>query len=198
MIESSDVLSVMKVVYIIYGMIIFSFIGMYALGISRSKQILPRIKVPFYGWIGFLVFVGVGLHLLTYHTIPWVKLDLSRNKVKVDKEFNISIADYKFQLPDNKLLIEEGQMVRFNLESKDYTYGFGLFREDGTMVFQMQVVPESRNDIVWKFNKKANYTIRSTEYAGPRGGNLFVKNAVIVATNAEIAQLISKKELLQN
>ena len=31
MIESSDVLSVMKVVYIIYGMIIFSFIGMYAL-----------------------------------------------------------------------------------------------------------------------------------------------------------------------
>ncbi len=122
MIESSDVLSVMKVVYIIYGIIAVSFIGMYGLGISRSKQILPRIRVPFFGWIGFLVFVGVGLHLLTYHTIPWVKLDLSRNQVRADKEFNISIADYKFQLPDNKLLIEEGQMVRFNLESKDYTY----------------------------------------------------------------------------
>ncbi len=66
------------------------------------------------------------------------------------------------------------------------------------MLFQMQVVPESRNDIVWKFDKKGNYTIRSTEYAGPRGGNLFVKNAVLVATNAEIAQLISQKELHQN
>lgn len=192
MVESNDILGLMKVVYVIYVIIALSLIGLYTLGITGKKQILPQIKIHnyvFYAWIGFLVFVGVGIHILTFNKVPWVKWDLNRSKIKVDKEFNISIADYEFKLPEKKLVIEEGQMVRFNLESKDYTYGFGLFREDGTLVFQMQVVPGHRNDLVWKFEKSGTYSIRSTEYSGPRGENLFVKNAVVVSPELAIAQL---------
>lgn len=197
MIESSDVMSLMKVVYVVYVTLIISLIGTYAFGITSGKQILPKIKIPFYGWIGFLVFMGVGIHIMTFHTIPWVKWDLNRDKIKTEQEFNIAIADYKFQLPE-KMLIKEGQKVRFNLESKDYTYGFGLFREDGSMVFQMQVVPGSRNDFVWKFDKSDTYSIRSTEYSGPRGGNLLVKEAVVVVQEPLYARLASHNETRQD
>ena len=198
MIESADVFSLMKVVYIIYVAIAVSFIGMYSFRLTRDGRIPAKMNGIFYAWVGVLIFTGVGIHILTFNKIPWVKWDLSRSKMKVDKEFNVAIANYQFQLPAKHLLIEEGQTVRFNLESKDYTYGFGLFREDGSMLFQMQVVPGSKKDIVWKFNKPSNYAIRSTEYSGPKGGNLFVKNAVIVASGPAIAQLMLQKEVKQN
>lgn len=198
MLESSNVMSLMKVVYVAYVMVVLSLIALFVFGATSQKQIKTKIKIPFYGWIGFLVFVGVGIHLLTYNTIPWVKWDLNRDKVQADQEFKIAMADYKFELPEKQLIIKEGQMVRFNLESKDYTYGFGLFRENGSMVFQMQVVPGSKNDLVWKFDKAGNYSIRSTEYSGPKGGNLLVKNAVVVANEQIFAQLLYKNETRQN
>lgn len=194
MIESSDVFSLMKVVYVIYVMVALSFIGMYSFRLTRDGKIPAKMNGIFYAWVGVLIFTGVGIHILTFNKIPWVKWDLSRNSMKVDKEFNVAIADYQFHLPEKHLLIEEGQTIRFNLESKDYTYGFGLFREDGSMLFQMQVVPGSRNDIVWKFNKSSNYTIRSTEYSGPKGGNLFVKNAVVVASGPVLAKLMLENQ----
>lgn len=198
MLESSDVVSLMKVVYVVYSTIVLSLMVLFVFGATSRRQIASKIKVPFYGWIGFLVFVGVGIHLLTFNTIPWVKWDLARGKVNVDREFNISIADYKFHLPEKQLIIKEGQKVRFNLESKDYTYGFGFFREDGSMVFQMQVVPGSKNDLVWKFDKPGTYSIRSTEYSGPKGGNLLVKGAVVIAQEAVYARLVSQNEAKQN
>jgi cytochrome c oxidase subunit 2 len=195
MIDSSNVLNLMKVVYVIYVAIVISMVGIYTFGLTRETKIIPKIKIPFYGWIGLLVFVGVGIHIMTYNMIPWVKWDLNRDKIKADKEFNISIADYKFTLPEKTLVIEEGQTVRFNLESKDYTYGFGLFRGNGSIVFQMQVVPGSTNNLVWKFDKPGNYSIRSTEYSGPRGSNLLVKNAVAVASGPALAQLILENKM---
>jgi len=59
-------------------------------------------------------------------------------------------------------------------------YGFGLFRQVGTMISQMQVNPGSKNDLLWTFNECGEFDVRSTEYAGPAGNSMFVKKAVIV------------------
>ena len=48
------------------------------------------------------------------------------------------------------------------------------------MIMQMQVVPGHRNDIIWKFEKPGVYTIRSTEYSGPKGIGMILKDAVEV------------------
>jgi cytochrome c oxidase subunit 2 len=62
----------------------------------------------------------------------------------------------------------------------DLTYGFGVFRPDNSMVFQMQVVPGHKNDVLWKFTKPGLFTIRSTEYSGPKGVGMVVKDAIEV------------------
>jgi cytochrome c oxidase subunit 2 len=181
----------MKVVFVIYTTIVLSMMWMFTYSITRPHKVKPKFRVSFYGWIGFLIFVGVGIHVLTFAKIPWVSWDLNRHKIKVDKEYNIDVGDYRFNLPDGGLVIQKGQMVRFNLKSLDYTYGFGLFRGDGSMVFQMQVVPGSRNDIVWKFDKPDTYSIRSTEYSGPKGGSMFVADAVTITGGTTTAQSVS-------
>jgi len=53
------------------------------------------------------------------------------------------------------------------------------------MVFQMQVVPGHRNDILWKFDKPGIYSIRSTEYSGPKGVSMIIKDAVEVLACGE-------------
>jgi cytochrome c oxidase subunit 2 len=73
-----------------------------------------------------------------------------------------------------------GDLVLFDVKSNDLTYGFGLFRKDNSMLFQMQVVPGHRNDILWRFEKPGVYTIRSTEYSGPKGAEMVVADAVEV------------------
>lgn len=182
MVDSYGVLSLMKVVYAIYLVVVFAMMGAFVLAITRKNRVRPRFRVPFYGWVALLVVTGIGIHALTFNKIPWVKWEKDRGTVAADREFNIAVSDYRFQLPSEQLLIKGGEMIRFNLRSEDYTYGFGLFRDDGSMVFQMQVVPGHNNGIVWKFDSEGSYSMRSTEYSGPKGSNIMVENAVVVTS----------------
>ena len=134
----------------------------------------------FYSFVGFLTVLGVSLHLITAKTIPWVEMDLNRSEFKADKVFNITVQDHQFHLPADKLTIDCRDTVLFDVTSNDLTYGFGLFRQDNSMVFQMQVVPGHKNDILWQFSKPEVYSIRSTEYSGPKGFNMVLKDSVEV------------------
>ena len=60
------------------------------------------------------------------------------------------------------------------------TYGFGVFRQDGTLVCQMQVLPGYDNHLEWTFDQPGLYTIRSTEYAGPRTPYMVLNDSIEV------------------
>ncbi len=180
MIDSNIVLTGQTVAYTLYVLVIMLLMSWFAYKLTHAgsgNEIKPAL---FYSFVGFLVLIGVSLHIVTHETIPWKAMDLNRENIKADKEFNISMGNHEFKLPSPKLLITKDQLVRFNVDSKDLTYGFGLFREDNSMVFQMQVIPGHVNDILWKFDRPAVYSIRSTEYSGPKGINMIVRDAVVV------------------
>jgi cytochrome c oxidase subunit 2 len=180
MVDSSMVLTGQTVAYTLYALAIISVVGWFAYRVTKNgkgKEIKPAL---FYAFVGFLVVTGVSLHIITHETIPWKPMDLNRSEIKADKTFTISIVKHKFILPAEKMIIKKGEIVRFNVTSDDLTYGFGLFRPDNSMLFQMQVLPGYVNDILWRFDKLGTYTIRSTEYSGPKGIGMIEKNAVEV------------------
>jgi cytochrome c oxidase subunit 2 len=111
-------------------------------------------------------------------------MDLNRHEITADKTFNITVANHKFILPEEEMIINTGDIVVFDVTSHDLTYGFGLFRQDNSMLFQMQVVPGHRNDIMWRFVNPGVYTIRSTEYSGPKGVAMIEKDVVKVLGEA--------------
>lgn len=93
----------------------------------------------------------------------------------------IQVENYHFLMPEQPIMVPSGKVVEFILISHDVTYGFGVFRKDGTMVFQMQVVPEPyKNTLLWVFDQPGMYDVRSTEYSGPQNPLMYVPNAIQV------------------
>jgi cytochrome c oxidase subunit 2 len=182
MVDSKMVLTGQTIAYTFYCIVIILLVAWFAwkvTGKGDGKGVKPAI---FYTFVGFLTVLGVSLHIITYNTIPWTKVDLNRSDYNPDKTFNITVKNHQFVLPAEKMIINVNDDVLFDVKSEDLTYGFGLFREDNSLLFQMQVVPGHKNDIIWHFDRPGVYTIRSTEYSGPKGIFMVVKNAVEVVS----------------
>jgi cytochrome c oxidase subunit 2 len=179
MVDSALVLKGQTIAYTCYTIVIMLVMAWFALRVTRpgKSKVNPAL---FYTFVGFLTVLGVSLHIITYNTIPWSEMDLNRHEITPDQSFAIDVANHTFILPEEKMVIEVGQIVEFDVTSRDLTYGFGVFRQDHSMLFQMQVVPGHRNDILWKFLKPGLYTIRSTEYSGPKGVEMVEEKVIEV------------------
>ena len=178
MVDSNTVLWGQTIVYTLYVLAILAVMGWFTLRLTRSGPPLvpPRL---FWSFFGVLVVIGVSLHLVTANTIPWVETEISGGDVT--QTYAITMADHEFTLPSPVLEVPCDELVQFSVTSDDLTYGFGLFREDNSMVMQMQVVPGHDNDLVWEFAQNGTYSIRSTEYSGPQGYKMIVEDAVVVS-----------------
>ncbi len=184
MVDSALVLKGQTIAYTCYTVVMMLVMAWFAMRITKKGKSKVN-PVFFYTFVGFLTALGVSLHIITYNTIPWSEMDLKRHEITPDKSFDIEVSNHQFYLPEEKMVVEVGDIVEFDVTSLDLTYGFGLFREDNSMLFQMQVVPGHRNDILWKFLKPGIYSIRSTEYSGPKGIDMVEENAVeVVASGA--------------
>lgn len=180
MVDSQVVLWGQTIAYTCYALAIIALIAWFGYKVTKQGNEYKAPTKLFYVFVSILVVAGVSLHIITYNTIPWSPMDMNRAEIKADKVFDISVGNHEFKLPAEKLIIKVGEKALFKVVSEDLTYGFGLFRQDNSMVFQMQVVPGHMNDILWQFNKPGVYSIRSTEYSGPKGAQMIVENAVEV------------------
>lgn len=180
MVDSKVVIFGQTLAYTFYCIVLILVMAWFAYKVTRTGKgtfVKPAI---FYSFVAFLTVLGVSLHIVTFNTIPWAEMDLNRAKYTPDKTFEITIQDHQFILPSPKLVIDLNDKVLFDVKSNDLTYGFGVFRNDNSMMFQMQVVPGHRNDILWHFTKPGVYTIRSTEYSGPKGVFMIEKDIIEV------------------
>jgi cytochrome c oxidase subunit II len=180
MVDSKVVLTGQTLAYTFYCLVMILLVAWFAYRVTASGKSRAVRPAVFYTFVAFLTLLGVSLHIITYNTIPWSKVDLNRSDYNPDKTFVITVKDHEFTLPSEKLVINKGDMVLFDVRSEDLTYGFGLFRPDNSMMFQMQVVPGHRNDILWTFDIPGLYSIRSTEYSGPKGVFMIKKDVVEV------------------
>jgi len=173
--SSIELLRFHNVAYSIYAAFILSIIAWFGYNLTRKEKVSSKIRIPFYGYIGFLVIGGVGHHIFTYNTIPWVSQDIMRHHIKPDASYEFKVKDHKWVgMPKLPIEVKCGQTIRFNVHSQDLVYGFGLFRKDGTMAMQMQVNPGTdvngileSNDILWTFKHNGTFDLTSTEYSGP-------------------------------
>ncbi|WP_456465874.1 cytochrome C oxidase subunit II [Persephonella sp.] len=191
MTTSAEVLFALKVVYTIYAFAIMSLIGWFAYRVTKKPETYKTWLTPkvFYTYLGILVVVGVGIHILTYNKIPWVAWELKKHKIPADKEINITVKNHEFIFPEQTPInIKCGEVVKFNVVSEDLTYGFGLFRPDHSMVFQMQVVPGHNNELLWQFYEEGTFYVLSTEYSGPKGARMKVPEAFkVVGCNKQVS-----------
>jgi len=171
--NSIELLAFHNVAYSIYAFIIISVIAWFGYNLTR-KEAKSVVRISFYGYIAFLVAGGVGHHIFTYNAIPWVSQDITRHDITPDASYKFEIQKHKWIGLPKKVVVQCGQTIEFDVQSRDLVYGFGLFRQDGTMVMQMQVNPGvdvngilDSNDILWTFRHNGVFDLTSTEYSGP-------------------------------
>jgi cytochrome c oxidase subunit 2 len=180
MVDSKVVLFGQTLGYTLFSIAIILVVLWIARGLTRKGKGGGVKPAFFFTFVALLTVLGVSLHLITMKTIPWVEPDLHRARIQPDKVVNIQVENHEFLLPKERIVVHVGEMVLFDVRSADLTYGFGVFRPDNTMVFQMQVVPGHKNDVLWEFVEPGLYTIRSTEYSGPKGVGMIVEDAIQV------------------
>lgn len=139
-------------------------------------------------WLGFLVVVFLAFNALTLSPIvPWQQWQIW-SRPTPDRVVEVHFADYRISLPPEGIEVQTGEYVEFVATSGDVTYGLGLFREDGRMLWQMQVVPGHQNRFLWRFSEPGTYDMRSTEYSGPRHPETYVADAVRVTLPQEASR----------
>lgn len=194
-VSSHTVLWGQTLVYSAYCLAIIAVVAWLARRLTQPSGTAPKVPPKvFFSFVGLLIAIGVSLHVITYNTIPWVPQDLHGAPVAAENTYAITVADHEFGIPGGHLDVPCAQTVKFSVTSTDLTYGFGLFRPDNSMVTQMQVVPGHPNDLIWTFTEEGVFTIRSTEYSGPAGYQMIVKDALTVSgcPAAQAADEISK------
>jgi len=126
-----------------------------------------------------LIAVFVIVNVVTLSSlIPWQTWQLWQKPVPA-QVVNVTYDNYIITM-DTPVEIKVGEYVQFSATSADVTYGFGVFRKDNSMVFQMQVLPGRENKIIWKFDETGMYDVRSTEYSGPKHSDMVVRDAIEV------------------
>ena len=132
-------------------------------------------------WLYFLLAIVLIGNLVTLSPlIPSANYGMWAQSTPV-ATITIQVVNYHFVMPQAPIVVPAGKVVEFIVLSHDVTYGFGVFRKDGTMVFQMQVVPEPyKNTILWVFDQPGFYDVRSTEYSGPLNPLMYLPNAIQV------------------
>lgn len=168
-------------------MTVLSMMWGYVRGLTSGRHASWMAKMPLYGWIGFLVAVSITFHVLTAWQVPWVEWEIKRAQMHPNRDIAITAKGHQFRFPSGGIRITQGELVRFRVRSEDLTYGFGVFRENGVMEFQMQVVPGHDNDIVWAFSEPGLYSVRSTEYAGPHTWTMYAKYVIEVTSDQLMA-----------
>ena len=130
-------------------------------------------------WLYFLIAVFVIVNIVTLSSlIPWQTWQIWQ-KPAPSQVVNVTYDNYIITM-DTPVQIKAGEYVQFSATSADVTYGFGVFRKDNSMVFQMQVLPGRTNNITWKFDETGMFDVRSTEYSGPKHSDMVVRDALEV------------------
>jgi len=144
MVDSTVVLWGQTLAYTLYAIVMILVVGWVGWRLTKPGKGGGVKPALFFTFVAFLTVLGVSLHLITLKTIPWVEPDLHRASARVDKTFEIRVANHH------------------------------------SMVFQMQVVPGHKNDVIWRFTKPGLYSIRSTEYSGPKGAQMIIPDVIEV------------------
>ena len=96
MVDSQIVLYGQTIAYTCYVIVILLLMSWFGLKITKPGKGSKVNHTFFYTFVGFLVVLGVSLHIITYNTIPWAPMDLNRDDIKPDKVFNITVANHEF------------------------------------------------------------------------------------------------------
>jgi cytochrome c oxidase subunit 2 len=110
-------------------------------------------------WFGIAV---VLLAVLLFATILFTPYGASSSP----REISVSVVAQQFAWSIRPAAIPAGRPVRFVVRSRDVNHGFGVYNDAGTLLFQVQVVPDRDTVVRYTFKKPGTYQVLCLEFCG--------------------------------
>jgi len=124
-------------------------------GIQKKGYNLRR-----YIFISFLVLV-LAASIVTLQKLPYEKPASAAGTQVV---IQVTASQFNWDLSTNQVKV--GQLVEFDVTSKDVNHDFGLYNENMEVVAQTQAMPDYTNKLYYTFTKPGKYKILCMEYCG--------------------------------
>jgi cytochrome c oxidase subunit 2 len=111
-------------------------------------------------WFGIAV-AALGVLLLA--TIPFIPY--GQGSATADEQ-RVEVTGAQFAWITDPNTIEAGRPVRFTVTATDVNHGFGVYNDAGTLLFQVQVVPDRDTVVRYTFKKPGTYQVLCLEFCG--------------------------------
>jgi cytochrome c oxidase subunit II len=66
----------------------------------------------------------------------------------------------------NEITVSVNKRIRFIITSSDVTHSFAIYDKSGTLLTQIQAMPQYKNELEYIFTEKGKYSILCLEYCG--------------------------------
>ncbi|MGI0090196.1 MAG: hypothetical protein ACREBS_00660 [Nitrososphaerales archaeon] len=123
-------------------------------------------------WVILIVVIFIAFSLSTISYLPY---PYAHSNVKPTMTVDVQAAQFAWCLsptPDfgkncqSPYNIPVGNTVLFMVKSIDTTHGFGVYDSQGSILFQVQVMPGFTNSIMYQFTTPGIYYVRCLEFCG--------------------------------
>jgi len=117
-----------------------------------------------------IIFMAFSISTLGYFPYPYAHSNIKPNMI-----VDVQAEQFSWCLTPSprwgtpcvaNLPIPVGSTVFFNVTSIDVTHGFGVYDAAGAIIFQVQVMPQYYNNIMYQFTTPGIYYIRCLEFCG--------------------------------
>lgn len=120
------------------------------------------------GWELFrvLAFSGlvISLVFVTFFTLVRFPVPPQHGVLDADQVISAVGQQWSWELSTNQ--VKAGELVEFDVTSKDVNHGFAIYNSSGELVTQVQAMPGVTNKLLYTFPKSGTYAILCLEYCG--------------------------------
>ena len=135
-------------------------------GASRSGGDAGKMAETAYQWRGRLfwlvIVAGVAVTFLTLKEWPIAGHASAAPKPDVVIQAN----GHQFRWELDRDTVQTGQLVEFQLTSKDVNHGFAVYKDKNTLLAQAQAMPGYTNKLQIRFAEPGDYEVLCLEYCG--------------------------------
>jgi cytochrome c oxidase subunit 2 len=155
---TATVIAISYLVLVVVGIVI-AVVLVRTTRARRSEIDAEKLAKQERAWLGVVIALLVALLLSTIFFIPYgASAGPDPQVVRVDS------VQYGWTVePDT---VKAGTPVEFLLTSQDTNHGFGVYNEDGVLLFQVQIIPGETQKGVYTFEQPGTYEILCLEFCG--------------------------------
>lgn len=144
--------------FLVFGIVAWKSGGRREYASIQSKAYRIR-KYYFQALLGILAIVTiVSLRNLPYTAHTHATAEGS-TPVKV-----VDVVGYQYNWDFSHDQFQVGELIQFNVTSKDVNHGFGIYDPKGLLIAQTQAMPEYTNKVLITFDQPGTYKILCLEY----------------------------------